>query len=88
MYSRDITILHCTLEAAVIDQMCCDGGILGVPLLSKPMFIDIEGCLASSLEEYTNELMLRAMAKTLLRVSVIDSTIPCPIQSILVIYYT
>ena len=55
--------------AAIMDQMSTGGGysnleesmsIMGVPSLSKPMFINIERCLGSAFEDYLTELMLKA----------------------------
>ena len=34
--------------------------IMGVPPLSKPMFIDIERCIGLAFEDYLTELMLKA----------------------------
>jgi len=53
----------------VIGQISTGGGcssleesmtIMGVPSLSKPMFIDIERCLGSAFEDYLTELILKA----------------------------
>lgn len=58
-----------TNVAAMMGQMSTGGGCssleesmstMGVPSLSKPMFIDIERCLGLAFEDYLTELMLKA----------------------------
>ena len=55
--------------AAVMGQISVGGGhsnleelmcTIGVPSISKPLFIDIERLLGSSFERYLNELMLES----------------------------
>ena len=60
---------HESNVAAVIGQMATGGGfsnleqslsIIGIPPLSKPVFIDTERCLGHLFEQYLTELMLEA----------------------------